>query len=269
QDMQDAPLSISAITDEMLAARSHTNVIDVATRIPNVTLTPAGQGLGNSATAHIRGVGQSDFNFALEPGVGMYVDDVYHGVVFGTIFELVDVERVEVLRGPQGTLAGKNSVGGAIKLFSRKPDDTPDGYVDVTYGSFDRIDLRAGAGFVIVPDKLYARVSGLTRQREGYLTRLDYECVNGGTTPRTERLDVGCEIGTEGGQRVSGARGALRWLPTDRIENNLIIDIVDDTSEPQATKLLAQGPWAGSNDYITPPESYTSYETYVAHPGTP
>src|SRR5690606_2997887 len=71
ESVQDAPLSITAVSAEMLTARSHTNIIDVATRAPNVTLTSAGQGLGNSATAHIRGVGQSDFNFALEPGVGM------------------------------------------------------------------------------------------------------------------------------------------------------------------------------------------------------
>lgn len=269
ESVQDAPLAITAVSDEMLAARSHTNVIDVATRVPNVTLTSAGQGLGNSATAHIRGVGQSDFNFALEPGVGMYIDDVYHGVVFGTIFELVDLDRVEILRGPQGTLAGKNSVGGAIKLFSRKPDATPDGYIEATFGSFDRIDVRGSGDFVIVPDKLFARVSGLARQRDGYLTRLDYECVTGGASPRSERLGVGCEIGTEGGQRVWAARAALRWLPSDRFENNLIVDVMDDDSEPQATKLLLQGPWAGGNDYITPPKSYTNFETYVAQPGTP
>lgn len=165
ESVQDAPLAITAVSDEMLAARSHTNVIDVATRVPNVTLTSAGQGLGNSATAHIRGVGQSDFNFALEPGVGMYIDDVYHGVVFGTIFELVDLDRVEILRGPQGTLAGKNSVGGAIKLFSRKPDATPDGYIEATFGSFDRIDVRGSGDFMIVPDKLFARIGARASAR--------------------------------------------------------------------------------------------------------
>jgi iron complex outermembrane receptor protein len=266
--LQETPIAITALSGEMLEARNQTNITEVAANAPSVTLTPAGSGFGNSATASIRGVGQSDFNFAYEPGVGMYIDDVYYGVLFGSVFDLTDLERVEVLRGPQGTLAGKNSVGGAIKLFSRKPSEDGGGYVEATYGSFDRIDLRAGGDFTLISDKLYGRVSGVAKRRDGYMKRLDYNCAIGSSSNNTGRTANDCEIGTEGGQDLLGARVALRWLPTDAIENNLIGDITEDRSEVQATKLLSQGPWAAGNNYVTGPESYTTYATYLGHPGT-
>jgi len=269
QNVQDTPLAITAVSGAMMEARSQVDVTQVATRSPNVTLTPAGQGFGSSATAHIRGVGQSDFNFALEPGVGMYVDDVYYGILFGSIFELIDLDRVEVLRGPQGTLAGKNSIGGAIKLFSKKPDDDTDGFVEAVYGSYDRIDLRGGMNFTLVPDKLFARVSGLAKHSDGFFDRIDYTCATGRPAPSTVRTSTDCKIGTEGGKKLWALRGALRWIVSDRIENNIIIDRTDESSEPPATKLLFQGGnWGGGNNYLTGPKSYSNYENYIANPGT-
>src|SRR6185503_17809461 len=95
--------------------------IEIAAQAPNVTLKPGGQAFGPSMVAFIRGVGQTDFIFALEPGVGIYVDDVYYSTLTGSLLDLMDLERVEVLRGPQGTLAGRNSIVGAIKLYSKQP----------------------------------------------------------------------------------------------------------------------------------------------------
>ncbi len=94
-------------------ARSQVTIADVANQAPSVTLKPNGAAYGPSLAANIRGVGQFDFHPALEPGVGIYVDDVYYSTLTGSIVDLLDIERVEVLRGPQGTLAGKNSIGGA------------------------------------------------------------------------------------------------------------------------------------------------------------
>ena len=91
----------------MLEARSQTSIDEVAAQAPNVFLAPQAQANGSGLIAYIRGVGQTDFNFALEPGVGMYVDDVYYPTLTGSLLDLLDLERVEVLRGPQGTLAGK------------------------------------------------------------------------------------------------------------------------------------------------------------------
>src|SRR6185369_9560906 len=111
QDVQATPLAITAVTAEMLEARSQENVGDVANRAPNITLTTSSSGLGGSQSTSvtIRGIGQNDFNLAVEPGVGMYIDDVYYGTMYGSLLDLIDLERVEILRGPQGTLSGKNS----------------------------------------------------------------------------------------------------------------------------------------------------------------
>src|SRR6185295_2216802 len=125
--------------------RGLTNITELGQAMPNVRLTMGGSAFGNTAQNEIRGIGQGDFNFAFEPGVGMYVDDVYYATMFGTVFDLLDLDRGEVIRGPSGTLFGKNSIGGAIRLVSRKPQGDNSGSLEITYGDFDRVDVRATA----------------------------------------------------------------------------------------------------------------------------
>ena len=181
QNVQKTPLAITAVNATMMEARSQTNVSDVASRAPSVTFTTAGGGLGGSQAAaiNIRGVGQTDFNLALEPGVGTYIDDVYFGTMYGTMMDLLDLDRVEILRGPQGTLSGKNSEGGAVKLFSKQPSDSGGGYVEAGYGSFNKRMLRAGFNVTLVPDKVFLRVTGLGEKQDGYVTRYDFQCKTG------------------------------------------------------------------------------------------
>ena len=165
--------------------------------------------------AYIRGVGQTDFNFAVEPGVGIYVDDVYFSTLTGSLLDLLDLDRVEILRGPQGTLAGRNSIGGAIKLYSVQPGDDEGGKLQATFGDYDRVDFRGSAGFTLVEDKLYARIAGASRARDGYVKRLDYGCVHpesGIPTYNTGHVES-CELGTEGGISYTAARAALKWTP--------------------------------------------------------
>ena len=125
-NVQDTPIAITAVNAEMLDARSQTNLAQITAQAPNVSLRPAGSSFGSALVAFIRGIGQTDFNPSVEPGVGIYVDDVYYSTITGNILDLLDLDRVEVLRGPQGTLAGRNAIGGAIKLFTRKPDGEDD-----------------------------------------------------------------------------------------------------------------------------------------------
>ncbi len=179
QNVQDTPLAITAISAEMLESRNQTNLAEVTNQAPNVTLKPQGAAFGPSLGASIRGVGQFDFNPALEPGVGIYVDDVYYATLTGSILDLLDLERVEILRGPQGTLAGKNSIGGAVKLFSRKPQGEG-GYLAGTYGSRDRIDIRGSADFAL-SEKVFARISGVSKEQRGYIERRDYGCDHPGS----------------------------------------------------------------------------------------
>ena len=175
-NVQDTPLAITAINSEMMEARSQTNLYQIAAQAPDVTLTPAGAARGPSMIAYIRGIGQNDFNYALEPGVGIYIDDVYYPTLTGSLVDLLDLDRVEVLRGPQGTLAGKNSIGGAIKLYSKQAEGGNTGNLSVTYGSYNRVDMRGSADFTVLPDTLFARIAGVSKHRDGYVTIYDFGC---------------------------------------------------------------------------------------------
>jgi len=237
QNLQQTPIAITAVNAAMLEQRGQTDISQVAAQAPNVTLKAAGGQGSSSMVAFIRGVGQTDFNFALEPGVGVYVDDVYYATLAGSLLDLLDLERVEVLRGPQGTLAGKNSIGGAIKMYTKKPVGSG-GYLQATYGSYNRIDARGAADFTLIPDQLFARVSIATKHRDGYVDRIDYACSHPGSGLPTLKSGNGCKLGTLGGQSYTAGRMALRWMPTERLEVNWAADIINDNSEAVANTLL-------------------------------
>ena len=205
QNLQDTPIAITAVTGEMLEARSQTSIAEVVAQAPNVLLTPQAQASGSGLIAYIRGVGQTDFNYALEPGVGIYVDDVYIPTLTGSLLELLDLDRVEILRGPQGTLAGRNSIGGAIKLFSSKAEGDG-GSVSLTYGSFNRVDARASGDFT--RSTISCSCASRRHQEPRRLCRsLDYGCSHPGSGVPTLRLSQGCKLGTQGG--VSYAAGRM------------------------------------------------------------
>ena len=128
-------------------------------------------------SAYIRGIGQYDFLPEFEPGVAIYFDDVLHPVIFASSIDLMDLERVEVLRGPQGTLFGRGSIGGAIRYISKPPQGDDTGNVSVTYGDFNRIDIRASYDFKL-SDTVFARVRGVSKKRDGYQDVIDFACRN-------------------------------------------------------------------------------------------
>lgn len=237
--VQETPLSITAVSAEMMEARSQVNLAQVGDHAPNVVLRPAGAAQGGSAMiAYIRGVGQNDFSFALEPGVGVYVDDVYFPNLSGALVELVDVQRVEILRGPQGTLAGKNSLGGAIKLYSQVPDGDDGGSISATYGGYDRAGVRGVADFTLVEGRLYGRIAGMARTIDGYVDQYDYACTHPGSGLPTYVTGDGCRIGTEGGQSITGLRGSLRWEASPDFDVTLTADTTNEDSEPRAGVLV-------------------------------
>jgi iron complex outermembrane receptor protein len=274
QSAQTTPIALTAVSGQQLDERSLASITDLNAIAPNVNITGGTTTNGPVAQIFIRGIGQSDGHPGLEPGVGLYVDDVYHGLMLGSEMDLTDLDRIEVLRGPQGTLSGKNSIGGAIKLYSKKPSDETDGYAEAAYGSFNRINLRAGGNFTLVPNTLYVRISGTSKYAQGYMDRLDYGCVNPAASSLFQGgLAGGCKLGTEGGQNIHAARVALRWTPNDAIENNFIASVTADHSEVPALKLLYANnsqqlpngaPFVpgGGSQFITGPTSYTSYATY-------
>ncbi len=237
QKLQDTPLAISAVNSEMLEARSQTSVEQVAAQAPNVTLTPQGQQNGSGLIAFIRGVGQTDFNFALEPGVGIYVDDVYIPTLTGSLLDLMDLDRVEVLRGPQGTLSGRNAIGGAIKLFSTKPKGNGKGSLQVAYGSYNRVEVRGYADMALA-DNLFMRVAGVSKSRDGHVKRLDYGLTHPGSGVKPMGAGSNPLLGTLGGQSYSAGKLSMRWVPTETVEVNVSGDYTRDRSEAGASVLL-------------------------------
>ena len=231
--LQDTPIAITAVTGEMLENRAQTNLYEVANQAPNVTLKKGGQAR-SGMIAYIRGIGQTDFIAALEPGVGVYVDDVYYAQLTGSLLELMDVDRVEVLRGPQGTLAGRNSIGGAVKMFTKQPGQDHGGFVRVGFGSYDQVDFRGAGDMTLIEDKLFARVSGAGKSRDGYVRVLDYECTHPGSGATTNRGALGCEIGRQGSERFATGRLQLRWIANDDLEVSFAGDYLNDKSGQRA-----------------------------------
>ena len=275
QSLQKTPIAITAVNAEMMEARAQTSVVDIANQAPSVTLKPAAAGQGPALQASIRGIGQSDSSLAFEPGVGLYVDDVYYSTLTGSVVELLDLDRVEVLRGPQGTLSGRNSIGGALKLYSAKPKGTGEGYVAATVGNDGRLQFRGAADIKLVEDVAFFRLSGLTNQVDGHVTRYDYRCLHPGATdvPSVISQNSGdCKLGTAGGKDYAAVRGALRLLPAAGLEINIIGDYTRDNSEVQASTQTYAGPPTnpGLIDFAIPgydsrflaPDPYTSFATY-------
>jgi iron complex outermembrane receptor protein len=206
QAAQDVPISMSIFTGFELEALHLSNVAEVARYTPNLEWDQSFFGASNSSSIFIRGIGQGA-NFAehsSDPGVGVYLDGVYIGRSVGSALGVVDISQVEVLRGPQGTLFGKNTIGGAVTLVSTRPTATSSGWVDATTGSDSRSDLRLAVNLPIT-DQVWTRFSAASLNQDGYGNSLQ---------DGTEFGDVNSDT----------ARGALRWLAGD----DLMIDFIAD-----------------------------------------
>ncbi|MCK0129180.1 TonB-dependent receptor [Erythrobacter sp. F6033] len=162
----DVPLSVTALTGEALEQQGIQDITQVAQQVPNITLEVS-RGTNTTLTAFIRGVGQQDPVAGFEAGVGLYVDDVYINRPQAAVLDVYDVERIEVLRGPQGTLYGRNTIGGAIKYVTAELPDDPSLSVRGTYGSYDQADLIITASTPI-SDSLKIGASGARLSRGGF-----------------------------------------------------------------------------------------------------
>jgi len=265
QSVQQTPLAITAISGDQLAERGQTSILDIERDAPSVSLNPQTAAFGPSMGAYIRGIGQGDLDPALEPGVGIYIDDVYFGTITGSLMDLLDLQRVEVLRGPQGTLEGMNSEGGAIKLFSKAPDATESTTFDLLGGSRNHVELRATTNFAVT-DNLFVRLSGVGNHQDGYENVVDFGCANptfeatpligvnaAGDgiygTPGTYSVAPGfttkansCVTGQEGGTGYTAGRLAVRWAASDNLDVQLIGDLTNENQENPAETLIYGGP---------------------------
>jgi iron complex outermembrane recepter protein len=168
-NLQDTPLSVVAITGEIAEAKGIEDLEDLAAFTPNLSITPSRGGGNNSAYFVVRGIGGGG-GVTGERGVGLYVDGIYMPRTSGAVLRVLDIDRVEVLRGPQGTLFGRNSTGGAIRIFSKQPTDQLEGYVRGTVGSMDRRDI---VGMINLPvgEGIAIRAQAAYLDQDGFVSR--------------------------------------------------------------------------------------------------
>ncbi|MDP1630745.1 MAG: TonB-dependent receptor [Caulobacter sp.] len=168
ETLQSVPGAVSAFSERTLDRLQATDLTGLQGAIPNVTLSQ-GRGSSNATNIFIRGIGQPDALQTFDPAVGVYVDDVYYSRIRGTQFDLLDLERVEVLRGPQGTLYGKNTIGGALKVVSRKPGQDFRANAALSIGDYNQVEAK-GAISGPISETLALGLAALSAQRDGYVT---------------------------------------------------------------------------------------------------
>ncbi|MBJ7437790.1 MAG: TonB-dependent receptor [Sphingopyxis sp.] len=235
ESLQNTPVAVSAVTAAALEARGATDISAIAQSVPSVTFntTAGNSGASNAAVVFIRGIGQDDFFPTIDPGVGIYLDGVYVSRTLGSVLDTVDLEQIEVLRGPQGTLFGKNTIGGAVQIATKKPSDTFEGYLEATTGRFNRIDVK---GSVNIPfsDTFFARFSVATLNRDGYVTILQKDPVTGAVS-KADADKLG-DISTMAG------RAAVRWEPSSAFSADLSFDYTGKREQSSGSTLLATQP---------------------------
>lgn len=202
QSLQKTAISASAFSGEDLSDALVNDLGDVQALVPNLSLT---EGDSSNAVLYIRGVGQRETISFADPGVGVYLDDVYMGRAQGSFLDVLDVQRIEVLRGPQGTLYGRNTIGGALKYISKKPTDEFTASIETSVGSYNRKDIKASIGGSIISDRLMGRLNVAKLTRDGF----------------TENLYDGKDLGDK---NSTALRAALLWDASDSVSVNLAYD---------------------------------------------
>ena len=222
ESLQSVPIAITAVGGEQMQDLGITNVDDLALHSPGVNIkTDFGAANPN---IFIRGVGISDFNANVTGAVGVYIDEVYTASPAAQLFQFFDAERVEILRGPQGTLYGRNTTAGALNFVSRKPTDEISANLYAEYGNYNALTVEGGIGGPIAGDKLKGRISGILAQRDGTLDNT----YQGGQAP------------SELNDRSSwGLRGQLEFTPSETV--NFLGSLYTGSSDASALQSQHRG----------------------------
>lgn len=218
ESLQDVPIAVSAFTDKEMMARQITETLDIVNYVPNM-IGHNNVGIGTGNTYYIRGLGNTESIATFDPPVGSYIDDVYMARQNANNFAFFDVERIEVLRGPQGTLFGRNTTGGAINVIMKKPGEEFSGFAEAGYGRFDRFELR-GSFDIPFSDMIQTKISAYYLKDDGFATNQ--------TTG---------EINND--EKNFGIRAALRVKLSESILWDVAISYVD---EDHANALNSVGP---------------------------
>lgn len=221
ESLQEVPLSISVLSGDQLERTGVADIIAVAQSVPNVTLEVS-RGTNTTLTAFIRGVGQQDPVAGFESGVGIYIDDVYLNRPHAAVLDIYDVERIEVLRGPQGTLYGRNTIGGAIRYITRSLADEAEGKARFSVGTYGQLDAVLTAS-TPVTDSFRIGGSIASLNRDGFGDNL--------TQPGIENYH----------KQYLGGRVRMEWDATDDLSFHLTGDFSDDDSDPRQGHRLTVG----------------------------
>jgi iron complex outermembrane receptor protein len=225
ETLQDVPVSVTAISADQISKQGIPDVTALATQLPNTTLKSS-RATNSTLTAFIRGVGQADPLAGFESGVGIYLDDVYLARPQGAVADIYDVERIEVLRGPQGTLYGRNTIGGAVKYITRKLSNQLDVRLKGTFGSYSQNDVQLTAS-----------------------TPLSDTIRIGGAVARFKRNGFGTNFATGAenyDKDVTAARLSAEFTPTPALFIRVAGDITDDDSNPKNGHRLIVGRTSGA-----------------------
>src|SRR4051812_16784247 len=275
ETLQQTPVSVVALTNKNLESHSVTNLRNLQNFVPNLTFAPS-QNVGEAAAnIFIRGIGQEDFGVGAEAGVAFYVDGVFFPRSLGLLMNLTDVARIEVLRGPQGTLYGKDAIGGAINVISKMPGPARERSASAIVGDYNRVELRMVVNEPL-SDRLFLRLAVGLVTRDGYLRRLPPPAPRA-LVERANGRPV--DLHSEGDDRGQGARLQLRWLVSDTLTADLSvdgsrkrdrqgpihIDLIDPESDvfKQINDLIRKGKLPGPEitNALTPANLLESYAT--------
>ncbi|RLP52206.1 MAG: TonB-dependent receptor [Ketobacter sp.] len=210
ESLQDTPISVAAFSADSLNDRQIESADQLTQVTPNLSFSSYAPSAGNNASSQIfiRGIGQTEFLPTTDPGVGLYIDEVYMARSVGATIDFVDLEQIEILRGPQGTLFGRNTIGGAINITTRKPGEEFGGSIDLKAGSDNRQEARVTIDMP-VSENLLTTISVGSRKRDGYV----------------DRILTGDELGDD---ESLGGRFAVLWTPTDNSSYYLTSDYVKE-----------------------------------------
>jgi iron complex outermembrane receptor protein len=222
ESLQEVPVAITAFSTETMESLGIKNMRDFDGLVPGLSLGGGGNGVKGDGNAYIRGVGQRETAVTIDSGVGIYLDDVYIARASGALLDTVEVQNIQVLRGPQGTLFGKNTTGGAILYTSIKPSEEFGGIAKGTYGNLDRKDASVAVDVPLIEDTLLSRLSLATVNRDGYI----------------ENDIDGTQYSDEDRQLVMGQ---FRWLPNDAVIADLNLNYTSIDQKPLGQKCI----WVG------------------------
>jgi len=244
ENLQEVPVAVSAFSAKALETKGISDISGIANYTPNVEIDVDAPFSGSSSvlSPYIRGIGQIDFAITYEPAIGLYVDGVYYGRAMGSVLDLADVESIEVLKGPQGTLFGRNTIGGAILVTTAKPTDELTLNAQYTTGSFNRQDIKLGMNVPLVKKKLYLNFAASTNNRNGYVERIPYTGEqNGDLSVIGDGPGFFDEVGLtddQGNINNSTWRTKLSWFPSDKVRISTTFDYVKIRQNQNASTLL-------------------------------